>query len=227
MTWSGSQRLALRAQPGKRQCWSRFWMNRRIAFSGRYCSMLVPIHDPGAFIEQDPGDPGGRVIAMHPVSQVVDRGPARRSVRRRQRRHPGRQTRQMTGISMHKPVQALLSSLNPHRFRVDPGQHPTDPLGHRTRSLTHYSREDQRLHHRTRLTTGLAQLGGDDGGPPRVQVTGAHRRQRQRQPRRQRGSHLDLATGRDRTHRQHRPETVRRELTDMTNPAIQVTGPWR
>ena len=35
MTWSGSHRLALWRQPGKRQWPSRCWMNRRMARLGR------------------------------------------------------------------------------------------------------------------------------------------------------------------------------------------------
>src|SRR5665811_2585126 len=46
MTWSGSQRLALRAQPGKRQWPSRCRMKRRMAALGRYAVVLVSITTP-------------------------------------------------------------------------------------------------------------------------------------------------------------------------------------
>jgi hypothetical protein len=68
----------------------------------------------------------GRVIAVQPVSQVIDRRPARRGVRGRQRRRPPRQAGHMGGKGMHEPVEAILSGFDPQRVGIDPAQDPAD-----------------------------------------------------------------------------------------------------
>jgi hypothetical protein len=60
------------------------------------------------------------------------------------------------------------------------------------------------------------------GGPPGVQVPGAHRGQGHRQLGGQRGGNLDLAAGRDQAHRQRRAEAVGGELADMTGAVVDL-----
>jgi hypothetical protein len=53
-------------------------------------------------------------------------------------------------------------------------------------------------------------------------VPGAHRGQGRRQLGGQCGGGLDLASGCDEPHREHRPEAVRRELTDMAQAMVHI-----
>ena len=123
---------------------------------------------------------------------------------------------------MDEPVEAFLGGLDPQRVGVDAGQHPPDPFGDRPGGLGQHGREQESFHGRARGCAGLGQLGGDDRGPPRVKVSGAHRGQRAWELGGQRRRGLDLAAGRDRPHGQRRPERVGGELADMAYTVVDL-----
>jgi hypothetical protein len=123
---------------------------------------------------------------------------------------------------VHEPAQALLGGLEPQRVGVHPAQHPPHASGDRPWCLTQYRRVDQGLDRRARRRARVAKLGGDDRGPPGVQVPGTHRGQGDRQLGGQCGGGLHLVSGCDEPHREHRPQAVRRELTDMTQAMVHI-----